>query len=160
MRGLITIGNLNCKQVQVFVFQLLCDVERCLSRFVRAKLSSDEIRGWLEEKPGRKYTAILKKYDELVSVDLENDITEQLYFKDFFTLINERELHKEIEYAGPEWVELRSINNLRNAVAHPASSLLNGRRGVADLSEKLRKVHELVFKLRNFLADSNAIRGL
>jgi len=48
--GLITLGNLNCRQVQVFVFNLICELERELGDFINDKLNDIEIENWVKSK--------------------------------------------------------------------------------------------------------------
>ncbi len=41
--GLITLGNLNCKQVQVYIFSLICELENELALFLNHHLSHSDI---------------------------------------------------------------------------------------------------------------------
>ena len=42
--GLITIGNLNCKQVQIYIFSLICELERELGDFLNSNFKNQEIK--------------------------------------------------------------------------------------------------------------------
>lgn len=152
--GLITIGNLNCRQVQVYIFQKLCDLERSLSEFINDNLSNGEIRNWIEKKCNPdldfdKYTAILQSYDDLVKVDLENRITESLFFVDLFKIMTEKKLFKILGFSRLEWEKFGSINIIRNKIAHPTRSLLDKENSINKLSERLRKIDKLLFSLSN-----------
>lgn len=59
--GLITLGNLNCKQVQVYIFSLMCELERELADFLNLNLSKDEIQDWVKGKAKEDKTEGLKK---------------------------------------------------------------------------------------------------
>jgi len=154
IKGLITIGNLNCKQVQIFIFSKICDLERLLGEFINSKLNSTEIRKWIKGKmnpdiPDDKYYNILSAYDNLVNLGLENKITEYFFFVDFFNLIREKELCKDLGYSKTKWDNFNSINQIRNRIAHPIKSLLDSKNDVNKLSERLSKIDELLFKLKN-----------
>lgn len=153
--GLITIGNLNCKQVQIYIFSLICDVERALSDFVNSELSDEDIEGWIkfkteQEIPNQKFIDILKYYSELKNNDLENKLTEHLFLVDFFAIINKFDLNEKLNYSKAELAELSSINELRKRIAHPTRSLLDDNNDIYKLKERLDKVNDLNFRLDKF----------
>ncbi|CAM4409845.1 hypothetical protein [Zobellia nedashkovskayae] len=152
--GLITIGNLNCRQVQIYIFQHLCDLERTLGDFLISKLNHDEIIEWIKvksnpEKENDKYSGILKLYENLTELDLENKITEHLYFVDFFNIINDLKLYEHLEISGKYWTKYNSINEIRKRIAHPTRSLLDKENTIEKLSKRLGKIDELLFTLNN-----------
>jgi hypothetical protein len=153
--GLITIGNLNCKQVQVYIFSIICELERELANFLNFELSTEEIKNWLKEKekpndPNCRYKNILTEFNKLVSFGLENQITEHFFLVDFFKIIKGRELYSRLEYSKDKWKELSSINELRKRIAHPTRSLLDHENPISKLKGRLKKVEELLFKLSTY----------
>src|SRR5690606_20435711 len=139
--GLITIGNLNCKQVQVYIFNLICELERELGNFVNSKLSSEEIINWLSKKQNMgnedcKYNHILEEFRRLTALDLENQITEHFFLVDFFCIIKDFGLNKKLEYTNQKWIDLNSINELRNRIAHPTRSLLDNENTIERLKRR------------------------
>src|SRR5690606_23121878 len=48
--GLITLGNLNCRQVQVFIFGLICELERALGEFIDDNLNKQNLENFMIEK--------------------------------------------------------------------------------------------------------------
>lgn len=153
--GLITLGNLNCKQVQVYVFSLVCELERALSDFVNHLLNHDEIIEWINNKinvdnPNDKFKKIIDYYYKLVESDLENQITEHFYLLDFFNLIKSFKLYEKLNYELKDWMSLKSINELRNRIAHPTSSLLDNDNTIFKLKERLDKLNDLNFRLNEF----------
>lgn len=151
--GLITIGNLNCRQVQIYIFQHLCDLERTLGDFLNNKLNQDEITEWLKNKSNptknNKYSEILKLYENLTELDLENKITEHFYFVDFFNIVNDLKLYDHLGISGKNWSKFNSINEIRKRIAHPTRSLLDKENTIEKLSKRLRKIDELLFTLNN-----------
>lgn len=152
--GLITIGNLNCRQVQIYIFQHLCDLERTLGDFLNNKLNHKEIIEWIKsksnpEKENDKYSGILKLYVNLTELDLENKITEHFYFVDFFNIINDLKLYEYLGISRTYWSKYNSINEIRKRIAHPTRSLLDKENTIEKLSKRLRKIDELLFTLNN-----------
>lgn len=150
--GLITLGNLNCKQVQVYIFSLICELERELGDFLNSKLTNKEIKEWITCKidtnnPQDKYKLILKNYENLTNVDLENRLTEHFFLVDFFKVITDKKLYTELSYTKPEWIELSSINELRKRIAHPTRSLIDQENNIFKLQKRLKKIEDLTFRL-------------
>ncbi|WP_149304915.1 hypothetical protein [Pareuzebyella sediminis] len=152
--GLITIGNLNCRQVQIYIFQRLCDLERSLGEFLLDSLKQKEIIDWIEQKvnpenENDKYKGILELYNELLSLDLENTITEHFYFVDFFNIFNELKLFEKLGLTKKDWKKFNSINEIRKRIAHPTRSLIDNDNTIDKLSSRLKKMDELIFALHN-----------
>lgn len=160
--GLITVGNLNCKQVQVYVFSLICDLERALADFVNNKdvMSDQDIKDYVKskiktnnsdnnhkEEISDKFKKIHDKHQKLELSGLENKITELFYFVDFFNLITERELYKKLGYSKSEWKDQNSINEIRQRVAHPTRSLLDKDNDIEKLDGRLSKIEDVLFRL-------------
>lgn len=151
--GLVSVGNINCKQSQVFLFDLICDLERELAEFLTTYKRND-IRNWVKSKvidfedPKDKYSAILKEYDDLVDKGLENHITEHFYLVDLFKCIRHYGLYQKLGYSGAKWDKLCSINEIRNRVAHPNRSLINNMEEFEKLVSRLKRIKDLLFRLR------------
>lgn len=153
IKGLITIGNLNCKQVQVHIFHLICELERCLGNFLNNQMTNEEILNWAKEKsdknnPNNKYSKMVKSYNELVEDDLENKFTEHFFFVDFFNLIREKNLNENLDLSLKEWKKYNSINEIRNRIAHPTRSLIDRENTLEKLENRLDKIKELTYRLK------------
>ncbi|MFZ1703558.1 MAG: hypothetical protein WAT79_04380 [Saprospiraceae bacterium] len=153
--GLITIGNLNCKQVQIYVFSLVCDLERNLADFLNGCKKNIEIEEWVTgkaniEDPADKYFQILKKFKDLTEQDLENQLTEHFFLVDFFTIISDMDLFEKLSYTKKEWKELSSINEIRKRIAHPTRCLLDKENDIFKLYSRLNKIEDLNFRLKSF----------
>lgn len=160
--GLITIGNLNCKQVQVYVFSLVCELERELQIFLDHNITKEMVIQWLETKSNNsenpknnKYLDIINEYKSLAESGLENNITEHFYLVDFFGIIRDKDLYLKLSHSKSEWDKYNSINMLRNKIAHPTRSLIDKNNPLKKLYERMTKVNDLIFKLRNYKALKN-----
>lgn len=150
--GLITLGNLNCKQVQVYIFSLICELERELGDFINCFLSNQELNDWLKSKvnkndPNNKYGLILTNFNDLIKLDIENQLTEHFFLVDFFKIINDKELYEKLSFSKKEWKDLSSINELRKRIAHPTRSLLDKDNDIFKLMERLNKIEDLTYRL-------------
>ena len=147
--GLITLGNLNCRQVQVYIFGLICELERRLTEFIEDNLSKEQLEKFITEKSATndKLKESWEHYQELVQSDLENKLIEHLYLIDFFTIIEHFDLNAKLGYSKNKWEELTTINDLRHLVAHPTRSLLDKNNDVNKLWRRIGRVEDLSFRL-------------
>lgn len=153
--GLITLGNLNCKQVQVYIFSLICELERELGYFLNYNLTNKEISEWVENKAdidklNNKYSLILKNHKDLTKLDLENQLTEHLFLVDFFSIISDKNMFSKLGYTKQEWKDLNSINELRKRIAHPTRSLLDRDNNINKLQKRISKIEDLTFRLTSY----------
>lgn len=148
--GLITIGNLNCRQVQVYIFNKVCDLERTLSEFINDNIQNSEIITYIKEqaKAKDKHKIILYNYQELINSGYDNNITEQLFLVDFFEIIKKFSLNKSLGFSNTQWTGLISINKLRNIIAHPTRSLLDSENNIKKLVSRLNAIENLTRKLK------------
>ena len=163
--GLITLGNLNCKQVQVYLFSLICDLERELGEFLNSNLENQEIRDWVESMSysseyKAKYKKMLRTYDDLVNLDLENQLTEHFFLLDFFSIFMEKQMYVKFDYKLEEWDDLNTINDLRNRVAHPTKSLLDKKNDIHNLQKQIYRIEDLLFRLNTYRLNKRAQESL
>jgi hypothetical protein len=150
--GLITIGNLNCRQVQVYLFSLICDLERELGDLVNREISNYDVIKYIERKKEndtkeQKYSKMLNNYKNLMTQDLENKMTEHFFFIDFFNIIMDNNLFDRLGFTKKSWKDYSSINELRIRVAHPTKSLLDKKNTIDQLARRLDKIDDLLFRL-------------
>ncbi len=158
--GLITIGNLNCRQVQVYLFSLICDLERELGDFVNREINNQEVINYVERKKlkdneDKKYSKILLNYRKLESLDLENKMIEHFFFVDFFNIISEYNLPEKLGFSKKNWKNYNSINEIRTRVAHPTKTLLDKENNIEKLAKRLDKIDDLLFRLTQTAAANN-----
>lgn len=158
--GLITLGNLNCKQVQIYLFSLVCELERELGDFINICLTNEEIENWIKRKekkndPKDKYHLILKNYNNLLESDLENQLTEHFFLVDFFNIILDMKLYEKLLFSKAKWKGLNGINELRKRIAHPTRSLLDKDNDIIKLKKRLNKIDDLTFRLITFRKNSS-----
>lgn len=161
--GLITIGNLNCRQVKVYLFSLICDLERELGDFVNREIQNSEVLSYVEQKKQtdtkeKKYTKMLASYNELLSDDLENKMTEHFFFIDFFKIILKYRLFEKLGFSKDDWKDYSSINEIRSRVAHPTKNLLDKKNYVDKLAERLDKIDDILFRLSQTAAANTVFK--
>ncbi len=147
--GLITLGNLNCRQIQVYIFGLICELERTLSEFIADNLSKQQLEGFITRKAAtnEKMKKTWEHYHGLVQLDLENNLIEHLFLIDFFSIIDHFGIFTKLGYSKNQWGDLTSINELRHLVAHPTRSLLDKDNDVIRLWKRIGKIEDLTFRL-------------
>lgn len=153
--GIITLTDLNNRQVKTYLYGLLCDLETNMSQFVRKSLTEKFILNYLQEaaseRPKSREQEVLNRYQQDVNQNLRrNHITEYLYFSQFFRLIEETRLYREgLQLSSERWHKFSDeIGDIRNIVAHPAQPLLQGTGEIGTLNNQLDFIYDLNFRLR------------
>jgi hypothetical protein len=130
--GLISVVNLNCRQARIYLFALLCDLEVRLGELVQAEvgrsLSTEDVLSEAKKEVRERYEADRQQ-------DVEREVVEYLYLPDLLKLVRKRDLQGALGYESKSGFEkeFNRLVKLRNAVAHPAQSLVR----TADAAEKL-----------------------
>lgn len=147
--GLITVVHLNCRQVKVYLFSLLSELEVCLGNFIDALISEDELlKMTFGEKEKEKHEDVKKRYQEDIKTGVDVRFVEYLYLSDLINIIIKKKLYEPLGYSRTRFKKnLGSLNDLRNAVAHPARSIITDKHPVNKLWERIDWVEEALFIL-------------
>lgn len=142
--GLVSVVNLNCRQVRTFIFSLVSELEIRLSQFINSVMNEAEI---LDSGVGKD---IKERYDSDKEKGLEPDLMEYLYLSDLINLIAKKHQYKVLAYESRTKFEdaLGPINALRNEAAHPTRSLITSAESVSKLWDKIEIVERCLFRLR------------
>lgn len=128
--GLVSIVHLNERQVKVYLFNLLSELEIRLSHFLSSIVSEEtllEMEFEISDEQNDKvpsYEEIKKNYKSAVKNGVDVSFTEYLYLSNFIRIIRKRGLHKDLGYSGNQYDKLGSLIELRNQVAHPNRSII------------------------------------
>lgn len=153
--GLITISNLNCKNVSLYYYNLINTIERKLGHFVRKYLDTASIIESLQKIGKRKSTTYaldsITRFVEDSQKGLDGSIIEYLYLSELFLLIIEHKLYKKLDYKNQNAFEENSgkLRQLRNTISHPNKSLIKNTQSLNDLWYSSLKIKELDEKLSN-----------
>jgi len=147
--GLISVVNLNCRQVKVYLFSLLSELEVRLGNFIASHISEDELLnmtfGATEKE---KHEDVKKRYQEDRMIGSDARFVEYLYLSDLINIIIKQKLYERLGYSRSRFKDsLGSLNDLRHAVAHPARSIITNTHPVEKLWERIDRVEEALFIL-------------
>lgn len=121
--GLVSIVHLNARQVKVYLFNLLSELEIRLSSFLSFKVPEWELLKMKfetsDENKGNSYEEVKDNYKQDKSNGMDAAFTEYLYLSHFIRIIRKRGLHEDLGYSATQFDKLGSLNDLRNQVAHP-----------------------------------------
>lgn len=151
--GLITISNLNCKQVLLYYYSLIVNLERTFAKFLHMYLSVDEIVNSLqlvgEEKQILSALETVNRYKSDCVKGLDCSIIEYMYLSDLFILASHHQLYLKLGYKNNKEFEKWSgkLKGLRNIVAHPNKTLITGPDSLVNLWQSDLKIEELVGRL-------------
>ncbi len=92
--GLVSLVNLNSREVRVYLYSLICEFETRLIRLLKQSQLSEEVI-LLEMKEFAQ-----KNYQKDREVGYDNEITEYLYLRDLLEIIWKNDLYKIMGYGG------------------------------------------------------------
>ena len=149
--GLITIANLNCRQVKVYLFSLLSELEIQLGNLVSRHCSELELLGMtLGKNEDLKYDKVKERYNEDKANGVDVPLVEYLYLSDLIKVIRSRKLFGQLGYqSGQKFNEaFGSLVTLRDTVAHPTRTLIIDPESCRKLWERIDQVEGVLFHLR------------
>jgi hypothetical protein len=149
--GLISLANLNCRQVRVFLFGLVGELEIRLGRLLRHHFDDEEALLPVIS-PGTQ-----SRYEDAKTEGVEVNITEHFNFRDYIHAVDKKGLQTELGFTGNASDDPKSrcnsalwkVNDLRNDVAHQ-KSLIKERASVDTLWENVEEIERLLFNLRQW----------
>lgn len=142
--GLVSVANLNCRQVRTFIFSLISELEVRLSQFISSVMSETEI---LSSGIGENSK---KRYNSDKEEGLDPELMEYLYLSDLINIIGKRNLFNVLDYPSKTKLQdsLGRINCLRNQAAHPTRSLITNADSIGKLWDKIEIIERCLFRLR------------
>jgi hypothetical protein len=146
--GLISIANLNCRSVKVYLFSLLAELETQMGYFILQKVSeSDLLQMTFGSNTKPKYEDVKKRYEEDKSNGLEVPFVEYLYLSDLINIIAIRKLFSYLRFPSRKKFEdsFNSLISLRNTVAHPSRSLITDQMSCKKLWEQIDTIEGALF---------------
>lgn len=140
--GLVSVANLNSRQVKFYLFALLCELETRLGRLIHSDLSEEQVYSKLDEETRNIYKADRDK-------GFNNDAVQYLYLSSLIDIVRAEDLFKQMGYPSKKQFEkLNTLNELRNQVMHPVRSLVHNKESLKKLWERIEKLQDVLFRLR------------
>lgn len=145
--GLISVVNLNCRQVKAFLFNLIAELEINLAALITRSLSDAALLAMAEGRTGG-FAESLKYYEEAKREGVDAPFVEYLTLPTLINVGIAQGLHKVFRYSRTRFEKLGRLRSLRNAVAHPARSLVTNPSSCVKLWEKLQLIEEILVRSR------------
>jgi len=145
--GLISIVNLNCRQVKVFLFNLMAELELALTTLINRHLSDADLLAMAEGRTG-DFAQSRQSYKEAKHEGVDAPFVEYLTLPTLINVIISQGLYKELGYSRTRFEKLGGLRKLRNDVAHPARSLVIDQPSCVKLWEKLQLLEEVLARWR------------
>jgi hypothetical protein len=149
--GLISVANLNCRQVRVYLFSLLSELEIELGKLISDRCGESELLQLTfgtDLKP--KYEGVKQRYNSDKAKGIDVPFVEYLYLSDMIKVIRKKKLFDRLGYqsAGKFEDAFGSLVELRDAVAHPTRSLIVDSKSCDKLWSRIDRIEEALFHLR------------
>lgn len=148
--GLISIADLNCRQVKVYLFNLLSELEMQLAKLVSAHVSDDDLLGMTFANEKSMYAEVKKRYESDKAKGVHVPFVQYLYFSDLINVIRKKNLFDQLEYeSGGKFQDaFGPLVCLRQKVAHPPRSLITEPKSCNELWNQIDQIEKTLFHLR------------
>jgi hypothetical protein len=160
--GLVSVANLNSREVLVYLFGMLSKLEVALASLISSGMSRDEIVKTYDRvaDPAIKDKVFARyQVDKQAGVDL--DFLEYVNFRDLVQIACKGKLYETIGYEKKQFtVGFGDLAELRNNIAHPVKSLIGSSNGVNQLWERIDRLEEALFRLQPVSQDDVARRSV
>lgn len=149
--GLITIGNLNCKHVYLYLYNLIIQLEHAMGDFIYKNGIVDKELVTLFEKRVGSVNAMdaVSRYKRDDQKGLDYKFIEYVYLMDLCFIFQKYSLGDKI---GLEKQDLKSVigraNELRKVVAHPSKSIIRNEKSIMELHSAVNGIDFLIEKLK------------
>ncbi len=149
--GLITLSNLNCRQVSIYLFSLFTELEVKIGNLLMKNCKEDEIKNLTFENSNYpKHRGIKNRYKEDKENGVEIPVVEYLYLSDLINLIETKKFYRDIGLQDDEESKkiLKDLNKTRNTAAHPIKSIILDLDSCCELWKQIELVENILFYLR------------
>lgn len=142
--GLISFIHLNKRQVRIYIYALITELETRLSCLIRLRMKEEEILKIVKNKE------VKERYLTDKERGIESELMEYLYLSDLINILAKNNLYKVLGYPSRKKFEssLGPINSLRNEVAHPTRTLIASVESIEKLWNKIEGIERILFRLR------------
>jgi hypothetical protein len=147
--GLLTVSNLNCRAVRVYLFGLIAEMEKGLAKVVRFGL--DQGHFGEEYVTGKMRGHLEGQYRKAKEEGVDESITSYLHLSDLKEIICEHDLYSMLGYKEGERfeVEFESVRNFRHTIAHPVRSLKGTDGSPSSMWNNIEICERALFRLHN-----------
>ncbi len=145
--GLISVVNLNCRQVKVFLFNLIAELEIILAALITRSLPDAALLAMAEGRTGA-FGESLKYYEKAKREGVDAPFVEYLTLPTLINVGTSQRLYEVFGFSRTRYEKLGKLIKLRNAVAHPARSLVTDPSSCVKLWEKLQMIEDVLARPR------------
>ena len=142
--GLISIANLNCRQVKVYLFSLLSEFEIQLGKLVSRHCRESELLAMtFGANDNPKFAEVKTRYNADKTKGVDVPFVEYLFLSDLINVIAKKQLYNALGCQSRKQFEqdFGPLVKLRDAVAHPTRSIITDSPYAADDPNMLQERH-------------------
>ena len=149
--GLVSIVNLNCRQVKTYLYSLISELEASLADLLSAFTDEKSLKTYMFREPLPKKRADIKeRYTKDVAQGVDAPFLEYLYLSDLIKAACKFGIPELLGYSKKTFdKKLHQVNDLRHAVAHPTRSLITDELPPKLLWERVDTIEEALFQINH-----------
>lgn len=149
--GLLVLGNLNCKHVYLYLYNLIIQLEHAMGKYIYKNKIKDldliELFGKRTESGNAKNA--LERFKEDDRNGLDYDFIEYLYLTDLYYIFKRYGFIEKLDMKQADFKSIISkVNDLRTIVAHPNKSLIRNENSIHDLFAAITGIDFLLERIK------------
>lgn len=149
--GLISVVNLNCRQVKIYLFSLLSELEIELGNLISRHCEEQELLTMtFGESDKQKYAEVKARYNTDKTKGVDVPFVEYLFLSDLINVIAKKRLYSALECQSRNQFEKKFgvLVKLRDAIAHPARSIIIDTDSCKKLWQCIDQIEGVLFALK------------
>jgi hypothetical protein len=149
--GLISVANLNCRQVKVYLFSLLSELEIQLGNLVSLHCQESELLAMtFGASDNPKFAEVKARYHADKTKGVDVPFVEYLFLSDLINVIAKKQLYNTLGCQSRKQFEqdFGPLIKLRDAVAHPTRSIISDADSCKKVWERIDRIEGVLFALQ------------
>jgi len=154
--GLVSFVNLNCQLVYNYLFFIISDLERSMSKLLKRYISQEKILTYFSRSEDKHLTDVLENFEASMRQNDDNDIYQLMYLQTvgitlkFF--INELPVeYKKLGRFSKKFGSEGTYNLIRQKVMHPVRPVLSDQNSIIQINDLL----DDYLTIKDILNDNN-----
>lgn len=149
--GLVSVVNLNCRQVRTYIYTLLSELESSFADLLKRDIGEADFRSYIFREPlDRKRDSVRRQYEKDVDNGVDVQFLEYIYLSDMIDAIVHFGLCELLGFTKDDFAaRLGEVCKLRNRVAHSTKSLVSPSSPPLRLWHDLDTIEEVLFQIKH-----------
>ena len=146
--GLVSYVNLNCQLVYNYLFYIIADIERSISKIIKSYMSPEEVLNQFSISKDNHLLDLVKEYNKQIELNSDNDFFQYMYLQTIGIVLKKFQNNLPIEYKrllkfASKFGSEGTYNLIRRKVMHPIRPILSDIKSIDQIDELLSDYEEI-----------------